>query len=145
MGSRNRADIVIGKVSGAMALPNPVFRRNVEHGKLADVPAIESLTGHKMFRRAFLEEHQIRFPEGYWRMEDMLFVARAYVHDPRISVVADQVCYWWHRRDDGNHTSETPFYLAESYQRRRVIIDTVREGTEPGELQDQLLRRSTER
>ena len=141
MGSRNRADIVIGKLGGSMARPNPVFRRSVEQGSLADVPAIESLTGHKMFRRAFLEEHQIRFPEGYWRMEDLLFVVRAYVHDPRISVVADYTCYLWHARADAGNISVAPFDIHDHYRRLRVIIETVRDGTPPGPLQDQLLVR----
>ena len=141
MGSRNRADIVIGKLGGSMARPNPVFRRSVEQGSLADVPAIESLTGHKMFRRAFLEEHQIRFPEGYWRMEDLLFVVRAYAHDPRISVVADYTCYLWHARADASNISVAPFDIPDHYRRLRVIIETLRDGTPPGPRQDQLLGR----
>ena len=94
-----------------------------------------------MFRRAFLNEHGIRFPEGYWRMEDLLFVTRAYVHNPRLSVVADEVCYWWHQRDDGGNNSQAWFDLADHYRRLRVIIDTVRDGMEPGEQQEAFLRR----
>ena len=94
-----------------------------------------------MFRRAFLNEHGIRFPEGYWRMEDLLFVTRAYVHNPRLSVVADEVCYWWHQRDDGGNNSQAWFDLADHYRRLRVIIDTVRDGIEPGEQQEAFLRR----
>ena len=94
-----------------------------------------------MFRRAFLDEHGIRFPEGYWRMEDLLFVTRAYVHDPRLSVVADEPCYWWHKRDDGGNNSQAWFDLADHYRRLRVIIDTVRDGIEPGEQQEAFLRR----
>ena len=139
MGSRNRADIVIGKVSGGMALPNPVFRRNVEHGTLADLPAMESLTGHKMFRRRSWRSTRSAFPRGIggWRTCSS---SRGVRPRPPDLGTRRSGALRWHRRDDGQHTSETPFYLAESYQRRRVIIDTVREGTEPGELQEQLLR-----
>ena len=139
--SRNHSDIVLGKMGGAMAKPITIFRESVESATLAEINAIDSLTGHKMFRRAFLDEHGIRFPEGYWRMEDLLFVTRAYVHNPRLSVVADEVCYWWHQRDDGGNNSQASFDLADHYRRLRVIIDTVREGTGPGEQREAFLRR----
>ena len=139
--SRNHSDIVLGKLGGSMAKPTTIFRESVESGTLAETRAIDSLTGHKMFRRAFLNEHGIRFPEGYWRMEDLLFVTRAYVHNPRLSVVADEVCYWWRQRDDGGNNSQAWFDLADHYGRLRVIIDTVRDGMEPGEHQEAFLRR----
>jgi hypothetical protein len=139
--ARNDSDIVLGKMGGAMAKPNLVFRRNVEAGSVGETGAIDTLTGHKMFRRAFLNEHQIRFPEGYWRMEDLLFVTRAYTADPRISVVADYVCYWWRERDDGGNHSLAAFDFADHYRRLRVIIDTVRDAVPPGDRQDEMLRR----
>jgi glycosyltransferase involved in cell wall biosynthesis len=141
LGSRNRADIVLGKMAGGMAGPNVAFRRTVQCGSVADFPAIESMTGHKMFRTEFLHEHAIRFPEGYWRMEDLLFVARAYAKARRISVVADYPCYYWNRWDDKVNSSLVAYDLAENYQRLRVVIAALRDGTEPGELQNYLLRR----
>jgi poly(ribitol-phosphate) beta-N-acetylglucosaminyltransferase len=141
VGDRNGSDIVLGKMGGTMAKPNLVFRRNVEAGSVLETGAIDTLTGHKMFRREFLNSHQIRFPEGYWRMEDLLFVIRAYVRDPRISVVADYVCYWWRERDDGGNHSLAAFDFADHYRRLRVIIDTVRDTVPPGERQDEMLRR----
>jgi glycosyltransferase involved in cell wall biosynthesis len=141
VGERNGSDIVLGKMGGTMAKPNLVFRRNVEAGSVLETGAIDTLTGHKMFRREFLNAHQIRFPEGYWRMEDLLFVTRAYVREPRISVVADYVCYWWRERDDGGNHSLAAFDFADHYRRLRVIIDTIRDAVPPGELQDEMLRR----
>ena len=49
-------------------------------------------------------------------MEDLLFVARAYAHEPRLSVVADYICYWWHARDDGGNNSLAAFDLADHYR-----------------------------
>ena len=141
LGSANGADIVLGKLAGSMAGPNEAFRRTVTRGTLADTPAIHSMTGHKMFRRAFLLEHDIRFPEGYWRMEDLLFVARAYAKAQTISILADYPCYFWHRRDDGLNNSLAKFDLAGHYQRLRIVIAALRDGTAPGEVQDRLLRR----
>jgi hypothetical protein len=140
VGSRERADIVLGKLGGSMAGPNIAFRRNVT-GTLNEVPAIESLTGHKMFRRQFLLMNGIRFPEGYWRGEDLLFVARCYARAKTVSVLADYTCYIWNRRDDGGNSSTAPFDLAGHYQRLGVIVGALRDGMEPGGLQDKLLRR----
>jgi glycosyltransferase involved in cell wall biosynthesis len=139
--SRNHSDIVLGKMGGAMAKPITIFRESVESATLAEIKAIDSLTGHKMFRRAYLDEHGIRFPEGYWRMEDLLFVTRAYVHNPRLSVVADKVCYWWHAREDGGNNSQATYDLAGNYARWRVIIDTVRDANQLGPQQEAFLHR----
>ena len=138
---RSEADIVIGLLAGTMIGARRLYRANVEGASLAESGAIESLTGHKMFRRAFLDQHDIRFPEGYWRMEDLLFVLRAYVRQPVVSVLADYPCYFWDRRDDGENHSRAAYELEGHYERLRVLFDTVRDGVEPGELQDQLVRR----
>ena len=44
---------------------------------------MDSLTPHKMFRRAFLLEHGLRFPEGRRRLEDHVFVVEAYLRAAR--------------------------------------------------------------
>lgn len=133
-------DIVLGKVGGGMASPSLLFRRNVPHGDHTTIPAIDSLTVHKMFRRQFLLDHDIRFPEGYWRGEDLLFMARAYTWVTDMAVLADYVCYFWDRHDDGHH-SAAAYELAGHYDRLREIVATLRDGTAPGPLQDRLLRR----
>jgi poly(ribitol-phosphate) beta-N-acetylglucosaminyltransferase len=140
LGSREGADIVLGKMGGSMAGPNIAFRRNVT-GTLNEVPAIETLTGHKMFRREFLLRHGIRFPEGYWRGEDLLFVARCYARAKTVSVLADYTCYFWNRREDAGNSSLAPFDLAGHYERLGLVVGALRQGMEPGELQDKLLRR----
>ena len=56
-------------------------------------------------------------------------------------MVADEVCYWWHQRDDGGNNSQAWFDLAENCGRWRVIIKTVRDAEELGEHQEAFLRR----
>lgn len=133
-------DIVLGKVGGGMSNSNLLFKRNIAHGDHTSIPAIDSLTAHKMFRRQFLLDHDIRFPEGYWRGEDLLFMARAYTRVTDMAVLADYVCYYWDRHDNGHHSAAS-YELAGHYDRLRQIIETLRDGTEPGDLQDRLLRR----
>ncbi|MCX5396998.1 glycosyltransferase family A protein [Streptomyces sp. NBC_00102] len=141
MGSRNGSDIVLGKMAGSMVGPSPVFRRNRERCTVEDAPLIETLTAHRLFRRAFLEEAGLRFPEGYWRMEDLLFMVRAYPRAKVVSILADYPCYIWDRRDDGGNNSRAAFDRLDNLRRLRMIIEALADATEPGELQDRLMRR----
>ncbi|MFD2079964.1 Glycosyltransferase involved in cell wall bisynthesis [Actinopolymorpha cephalotaxi] len=141
LGSDNDADIVLGKVGGTMTAPSNVFARTVASCTVADAPLIESVTPHKMFRRSFLLDNGIRFPEGRVRLEDQLFMARAYTRAKSVSIVGDYVCYRWIRRDDGGNNSGNALNLRAYYQNLRQVMDAVVEGTEPGEVRDLLLRR----
>ena len=138
---RNGSDIVLGKVGGSMAGPSSVFARTVERCTVADAPLIESVSPHKMFRRAFLLDHDIRFPEGKRRLEDQLFMVRAYVRAKTVSILGDYVCYYWQRRDDGGNNSGKASSMRGYYDNLREVLDAVEEGTEPGELRNTLLRR----
>ena len=61
----------------------------------ADMPDLlrDTLSTNKCYRRAFLEEHAIRFPEGF-HWEDLLFSATAYLHAKRIVLIPNPVYYW---------------------------------------------------
>ncbi|WP_367322811.1 glycosyltransferase [Streptomyces sp. HUAS ZL42] len=142
LAARNGSDIVMGKVAGTMQGPHNLFKRTVERCTAADIHLFESLTPHKMFRRAFLLDHGIEFPEGPVRLEDQLFMARAYVRARTVSILGDYPCYLWNRRDDGGNTSSRAAAPEDYYAHLRAVVEAVKEGTEPGALQDHLLRRS---
>lgn len=142
LATRNAADIVLGKVVGTMAGPSTLFRRTVEHCTAADTPLMESLTPHKMFRRAFLLDEGITFPEGPVRLEDQLFMARAYVRAKRVAILGDHPCYVWNRREDGGNTSSRATTPETYYGHLRTVVKAIKDGTEPGPLQDHMLRRS---
>lgn len=61
----------------------------------ADMPDVlrDTLSTNKCYRRSFLEEHAIRFPEGY-HWEDLLFSATAYLNARRIVLIPNPVYYW---------------------------------------------------
>lgn len=141
LAARNGSDIVLGRVVGTMAGPSRVFKRTVNRCTAADAPLFESLTPHKMFRRAFLLDHGIEFPEGRVRLEDQLFMARAYVRAKTVSILSTP-CYVWNRREDGGNTSATATTPETYYGDLRKVVDAVKEGTDPGPVQDALLRRS---
>ena len=134
------ADIVIGKVVGhGKAVPRALFERNL-HGVGFDSPLLLGLlTPHKLFRRAFLNAHGLRFPEGRRRLEDHRFVVEAYFRAARISVVADQPCYHWIRHDDEINASYGGFEAEGYYENLAEVLDLVEAETEPGRRRDALL------
>ncbi|MFE9440964.1 glycosyltransferase family 2 protein [Streptomyces sp. NPDC006602] len=142
LATRNASDIVLGKVVGTMQGPSILFRRNVDHCTVEDAPLMDSLTPHKMFRRAFLLDEGITFPEGPVRLEDQIFMARAYVRAKRVSILGDHPVYVWNRREDGGNTSSRGSTPETYYGHLRTVVEAIKEGTEPGPLQDHLLRRS---
>jgi len=142
MARREDADIVIGKMIGHnRGVPRVLFERNVRRATLADTPLIDSLTPHKLFRKAFLDAHQIRFPEGRRRLEDHVFVVRAYFLAKVICVLADYACYHHIRRDDLTNAGFTPIEPNSYYGYVREVLDVVDEHTDAGAFRDGLYRR----
>jgi poly(ribitol-phosphate) beta-N-acetylglucosaminyltransferase len=134
------ADVVVGKVVGhgpGKRVPKGIFRENRSGVTLEWPPLLWLMSPHKLFRRALLLEHGVRFPEGRMRLEDHLFVLHAYLHcQGRISVLADYTCYHWMFRGDVN-ASMTPFDPVEYYGYVRQVLDLIDEHAE-GELRDRL-------
>jgi hypothetical protein len=97
------------------------------------------LTPHKLFRRAFLEEHGLRFPEGRRRLEDHPFVLHAYFLSRGISVVADHPCYHWVKGAPGTHASAERYDPDTYFGNVREVLDLVESRTEPGPFRDRLL------
>ncbi|MER5333446.1 glycosyltransferase family A protein [Micromonospora sp. NPDC002717] len=137
------ADVVVGRMAGhGRGVPRELFRRNRFDATLANSPLIDSLTCHKMFRRAFLDEHGLRFPEGSpRRLEDHRMVVRSYFLSRRTCVLSDYTCYHHTRRGDAGNVTATRLDPAEYYASLREALDIVDAHTEPGPLRDRLHRR----
>jgi glycosyltransferase involved in cell wall biosynthesis len=137
------SDIVIGRMAGhGRGVPRELFRRNRFDATLANSPLIDSLTCHKMFRRAFLDEHGLRFPEGWpRRLEDHRMVVRSYLLSRRTCVLSDYTCYHHARRDDAGNVTAARLDPVEYYASLREALDIVDAHTEPGPLRDRLHRR----
>ncbi|HEU5006583.1 MAG TPA: glycosyltransferase [Jatrophihabitantaceae bacterium] len=135
------ADIVLGKVvSVQRKTPMDAFWQRRDHATLATDPLESTLTPHKLFRTAMLRDGDIRYPEGKVRLEDNLFVLKAYFAARSVAVLADSPCYYFVKRSDaGNHSFER-FEPAGYYANLREVLDVVEQNTEPGELRDRLLR-----
>ncbi|MFF4275979.1 glycosyltransferase family 2 protein [Streptomyces sp. NPDC001536] len=143
---RNDADVVIGKMSSTMVRPRRLFRHTVDACTIENDELMQSMSPHKMFRRAFVEEHGLQFPEGPWILEDLLFVSAAYLKAERISILADYPCYYWMKRDDGGNNTQHRFNPRHGFWPNcRTIVRQIKDGTTPSDdidgLQNRLLHR----
>ena len=139
---RNDADIVIGKMAGhGRTVPKNLFLANRDRATLADTPLLDALTPHKLFRSAFIARHGLRYPEGRRRLEDHVFVVRAYFLADVISILADYVCYYHFRRDDLSNAGLRRLDPVGYYTNLREVIGIVESFTEPGPFRDSLLQR----
>jgi poly(ribitol-phosphate) beta-N-acetylglucosaminyltransferase len=134
------ADVVIGKVVGhGKKVPRELFRESIRGGAFHP-RLLALLTPHKLFRRAMLEAHAIRFPEGRVRLEDHLFVVHAYFHARAISVLADRPYYHWALRVDPKRNASYSRIEPERYfASLREVLDLVEAHTEPGPFREALL------
>lgn len=142
-GRANDADIVIGKVtSDFRPTHHPVFRVNRPRCTILDAPLVNILTPHKMFRRALLQRHpQLRYPEGKRRLEDQLFVVKAYLLANNISVLADYPCYYYNKRTTGKNAGSNLIEPKPFYGNLREVLDVVDEYAATPAERDRLLLR----
>jgi glycosyltransferase involved in cell wall biosynthesis len=141
-GRTNHADIVIGRVtSNFRPTPNGLFRENHPACSIRDAQLIDSLTPHKMFRRQFLLDTGIRYPEGKVRLEDQLFMVKTYFAAASVAVLSEFPCYFYRRRPEGEHAADEVVDPAVYYGYLREVLDVIAANTEPGELRDELYRR----
>jgi glycosyltransferase involved in cell wall biosynthesis len=141
-GVAHDADVVVGKMAGkGRGVPVELFRVNRPRASVENAPLIDSLTPHKMVRRAFLDRTGLRFPEGRRRLEDHVFVTEAYLRADSVAVLSDYVCYYHVRRDDAANAGFQRFDPVGYFKNLREALDVVERYTEPGPLRDKLFRR----
>ena len=123
-------------------MPRELFRKNRFEATLANAPLIDSMTCHKLFRRSFLDKHELRFPEGMpRRLEDHRMMVRAYLLSERTCVLSEYTCYHHFRRKDAGNVTATRLDPAEYYAGLREAIDVVDAHVPPGPLRDRVHRR----
>lgn len=141
-GVANGADVIVGKMAGkGRPVPVELFRHNHPKASVENAPLIDSLTPHKMVRRAFLDRIGLRFPEGRRRLEDHVFVTEAYLRADNVSVLSDYVCYYHVKRDDASNAGFQRFDPVGYFRNLREALDVVERYTEPGAVRDRLFRR----
>ncbi|MGN6474599.1 MAG: glycosyltransferase family 2 protein, partial [Mycobacteriales bacterium] len=142
MARRTGADVLIPKMIGiGRRVPRNLFRENVDAAVLGEHPVMSALTPHKLFRREFLNQHGLRFPEGKRRLEDHVFVVEAYLLANVISILADYPCYYHLRRDDRGNAAYEKWDAKYYFSFVAEVIDVIDRHTEPGPLREALLYR----
>jgi glycosyltransferase involved in cell wall biosynthesis len=141
---RHRSDIVVEKFASA-SIPRSqrLFDRAVAHTTVYRLPRLvdSSLALAKLFRRAYLLSHDIRFPEGWRRMEDQAFVLAAYLRGGRITVDAGEPTYFYRRRVDGGHLTQSWIEPEEHFTQLRALLDQVDALGAHGVVRERILRR----
>ena len=130
MAAANQADVLNGKETRTdqAAWGLSVYTTNMDNAvDRQDIHPLIPTNPHKLFRRGFLMEHQIRFPEGrrvLW--EDVFFALDIAAHAKVISVLADTPFYHWVR---GRRTTSSSFTqdLEEYWHWVRKIVQKTNE------------------
>ena len=92
----------------AQGQPRPSRDRPWGHTPAVDADlelAFLTLTPQKLFRRSFLLEHDLRFPEGHVRLEDGILLSEAYLLASRVSSLGDGDYYIKRQRAVGHNIS----------------------------------------
>jgi glycosyltransferase involved in cell wall biosynthesis len=140
MAARNHADVLNGKETRTdqASWAIEVYTSNMDNAiDRQDIHPLIPTNPHKLFRRAFLMEHHIRFPEGQrvlW--EDVFFALDIASQAKVISVLADTPFYHWVR---GRRTTSSSFHqnLDEYWHWVREIVQKTNEKLSGPTLQGQ--------
>ena len=125
LAARNHADVLNGKETRTdqSKWAIEVYTANIDNAiDRQDIHPLFPTNPHKLFRRAFLMEHRIRFPEGrrvLW--EDVFFALDIAPHAKVISVLADTPFYHW-VRDDRTASSSYLDHPGEYWHWLREIV-----------------------
>ena len=126
------ADVVVPKevVDGWRTPGWPTWRRNVARAEV-DADLLACITPHKLYRRAYLLDREIAFPEGRIRLEDFDFNAQAYARTDRIAIYSEFPCYTWVVRGGNSHKAgyDVGVYWASFERSLQPIVNEVEAGT----------------
>lgn len=135
----NSSDVVVGReVRNQRAAVGRLFERNIPNAVLGVDPLMSLMTPHKMFRRQFLVDNDIRFFEGPRRLEDHPFVIEAFVKAKVISVLSDYACYHWTIREDESNAGLRPIDWPSWYDNLTDAIRVVETQVDDTDLRDRL-------
>lgn len=77
----------------------------------------------RVYRRAFLEENNLRFVDGLRRAEDDLFTTMVFLHAKSIKTIADSL-YIYHVRPGSITRTSDPRLDADSWRVQQILADT---------------------
>ncbi|WP_188192576.1 glycosyltransferase family 2 protein [Nonomuraea sp. SYSU D8015] len=86
------ADVLIGRLVRDHGPPMIAFARSTARADILRDRLLCLLGPQQLYRRAFLEEHELGFGMPGGRLAEQAFVMRAYLHAKVIAVLAEHVC-----------------------------------------------------
>ncbi|MEV0380722.1 glycosyltransferase family 2 protein [Nonomuraea sp. NPDC050643] len=86
------ADVLVGRLIRDYGPPTAAFARSTARADILRDRLLTLLMPQQLYRRAFLEEHELGFPVPGGRMAEQAFVLRAYLQAKVIAVLAEHVC-----------------------------------------------------
>ncbi|WP_430495689.1 glycosyltransferase family 2 protein [Leuconostoc mesenteroides] len=110
------SDVIIGKYAeGKMYNGTQVPFKNGTNIKDASIITdyiLSTLAPHKMYRRAMLNQYDVRFPDSSYIPveEDQVFNMKAYSVSRKISILADKDYYYWNQREDFGNLGKSSSY-----------------------------------
>lgn len=141
MADKNGTDVVLGKVEGINRKPPAsMWGKTLERTDVFSSNIKFTLSAQKLFRRALLERHGMRFDESLWTGEDALFTMEAYLRADGVSVVADYPCYYLVGRDDGKHVTKSGSYTLR-FDSARALMKLIADMVPAGPRRDTLMVR----
>lgn len=141
MADRAGTDVVLGRIEGVdRGAPKSMFDRTVERTDVHSSNIMYTLSAQKLFRRALLDRHGLRFDESLYTGEDALFTMEAYLRANGVSVVADHTCYYLVGRDDGKHVTKSGSYVLR-FDSARLLMNLIADLVPEGPQRDRLMVR----
>ncbi|UXY40110.1 glycosyltransferase family 2 protein [Streptomyces albidocamelliae] len=141
MADENGTDVVLGRVEGVnRTAPKSMFGKTVGRTDVHSSRIKFTLSAQKLFRRALLDRHGMRFDESLWTGEDALFTLEAYLRADGVSVLADYTCYYLVGREDGKHVTKTGGY-ALRFDSARALMKLIADMVPAGDRRDALMVR----
>nr|WP_276209444.1 glycosyltransferase [Streptomyces dangxiongensis] len=141
MADRNGTDVVLGRVEGVnRTAPKSMWGQTLDRTDVFSSNIKFTLSAQKLFRRALLDRHGMRFDESLWTGEDAVFTLEAYLRADGVSVLADYTCYYLVGRDDGKHVTKTGGY-ALRFDSARALMKLIADMVPAGDRRDLLMVR----
>ena len=108
------SDVVVGKMVGTNGryVHQALFKKSDPDVSLYDSALPFALANTKLFRRALVEEHGLRFPEDLPVGSDQPFTIEACVRARKISVLADYTYYYAVKRGDASNITYRANHLS---------------------------------
>jgi glycosyltransferase involved in cell wall biosynthesis len=145
MARERGADVVIPRMKGVAGRGVQSLFERYPQGEIGLARAMETLSPQKLFRREPLERDGLRFPEEKVRLEDGIFVTRAYVLARTIVFCGREPLYFIALRDDGRNISSSSIdpenYVASCRRIAQILLDGVEDPERGARLVWQLFTR----